>query len=298
MKTFPLLEKTNYLEKLPVRVSTQCLREKNHLHMHRHIQICYVLSGTLRHFIDGKEYIQLPDSCAFILPYMHHKTDLVDSEDTPIVVFLTFGEEFLTERGYDLFCYSKYFDGYSIPVIREFETDEARDLIHGLIDKFSIEGENDYDSIAADIASFFSLACTEKIIKKPSRVLRNRVSDINRAVAYISAHYPEKLTIDTLATFSNMSRSTFTTNFKSVTKLSFLDFLMSVRLDAALRFYKNEAPDKIAAAIGLYDRTNLTRVFKKYLGMTLNELREARKKNKVKTNVKSSALLDWLYADE
>ena len=268
MTSFPLLEKTLSLDSFPVRVSTQCLRERNHLHIHRHLQICYVLSGTLRHVIDGKEYIQLPDSCAFILPYMQHRTDLVDSEDTPVVVFMTFGESFLTDNGYDLFCHSKYFEGYSIPVIREFKTDEARDLIHNTIDIFSPDGDSDYASIAKNIARLFSLACTEELPKKPSRILRNRVSDINRAVACISERYSEKLAIDDLATFSNMSRSTFTTNFKSVTGLSFLDFLMSARLDAALHFHNNETPDEIARATGLHDRTNLTRVFKKYLGMT------------------------------
>ena len=298
MASFPLLEKTMYLEKFPVRVSTQCLRKKNDLHMHRHLQLCYVLSGTLRHFINGKEYIQQPNSCAFILPYMHHRTNLVDSEDTPIVVFLSFWEEFLTEHGYDLFSYSSFFNGYSIPVIREFETDETRDLIHKLIDEYSIDEENDYASIAADIASLFSLACTEKLPKSPSRVLRNRVADINHAIVYISEHYPKKLTIDELASFSNMSRSTFTTNFKAVTGFSFLDFLAAVRLDAALHFFDNETPDEIAEATGLYDRTNLTRVFKRYLGMTLNEIREARKNNYAKTNAKSNALFDWLYTNE
>ncbi len=298
MNMFPLLEKTMYLDTFPARVSTQCLREKNHLHMHRHIQICYVLSGTLRHFIDGREYIQLPDSCAIILPYMSHRTDLIDSEDTPIVVFITFEEDFLTSRGYDLFSHSKCFDGFSIPVIREFATDEARELIHTLLDEFSIEGNNDYNSIAVHIAELFRLSCTEKLPKLPSRVLRNRVSDINRAVFHICEHYPESLTIDELASFSNMSRSTFTTNFKMVTGLSFLDFLVAVRLDAALRFLKNESSDEIAKATGLYDRTNLTRVFKKYLGMTLNEIRELRKGYKPKSNAKDNALLDWLYADE
>lgn len=301
MKTFPLLEKTWHLDRFPVRVSTQCLREKNHLHMHRCIQICYVLSGTLRHFIDGKEYIQFPGSCALILPFMNHRTDLVDSEDTPIVVFITFYEEFLTERGYDFFPYMRgfeNFEGFSIPVFCKFETDEAREIVRGMIDEFSLDGENDFDLIAEHIASLFRLACTKRIPKLPSRVLKNRVSDIVRAVTYMAEHYPEKLTIDELASFSNMSRSTFTTNFKTVTGLSFLDMLVSIRLNAAFLFSPDNSPDEIAAAIGLYDRTNLTRVFKKHLGMTLNEIREARKNNKPKSKAISNVLLDWLYADE
>ena len=298
MKAFPLLEKTNYLEKLPVRVSTQCLREKNHLHMHRHIQICYVLSGTLCHFIDGEEYIQSPNSCAFILPYMHHRTDLANSEDTPIVVFITFHEDFIRDYGEDIFPHSRYFNGHRIPVIREFETDEARELIHKLIDEFHIDGDNDFKTIASDLASLFRLACTTRARNFPARVIRNRVYDINRAVTYMAEHYPEKLTIDDLAAYSNMSRSTFTTNFKSVTGLSFLDMLVSIRLDAAFRCTPGMKPDEIAAEIGLHDRTNLTRVFKKYLGMTLNEIREARKENKPKPNAKSSSLLDWIYTNE
>ena len=266
--------------------------------MHDHIQLCYVLSGTLRHIIDGKEYIQLPDSCAILLPYMQHMTDLVNSEDTPIVVFIFFEKDFLEICSNDLFSHTKYYNGHKIPLIREFETDEARKHIRALIDEFSIDGENDYHSIAKHISSIFNLACTERHTRFPNRITRNKIYDIERAVSHICEHYPEKLTIDELASFSNMSRSTFTTNFKSVTGLSFLDFLTSVRLSEALHFDSSATCDDVAAATGLHDRTNLTRVFKKHLGMTRNEFREFRKNNNAKPNPKSRTLLDWIYTDE
>ena len=140
MRTFPLFEQSSYLETIPARVSTQCLRERNYLHMHEHVQICYVLSGTLKHIINGREYIQTADSCAFILPYMSHMTDLLDSDDTPIVVFITFRANFLTDFGYDFFPYLgdiAHFEWRSIPVMHIFKDDAARTLVRKMLGEFS-----------------------------------------------------------------------------------------------------------------------------------------------------------------
>ena len=304
MTTFPLFEKTTFLDTLPARVSIQCMRERNYLHMHEYIQICYVLSGTLKHTINGKEYIQTADSCAFILPYMNHMTDLLDSDDTPIIVFITLRASFLSENGYDFFPYLgdlAHFEGCSIPILHTFEDDTARSLIHKMLNEFSMDNPTPSDVLSSDIATLFRLACREKRKKLPTTAVQNRVADINRAVEYIGEHFTKKISIDDVANLVNMSRSTFTKNFKIVTGKTFQDFLAAARLKSAIGYTFNHpgaSVVEIAEGSGLHDRTNMIRVFKRYFGMTPNQVWEYLANGKALSKGKSNALFDWLYEEE
>ncbi len=303
MTTFPLVEITSFLETRPARVSIQCARERNYLHMHGHIQLCYVLSGTLRHIINGKEYMQTANSCAFILPYMHHMTDLLSSEDTPIIVFITFKSDFLNDYGYDFFPYLgelAHFEGRSVPVLYTSEDDTASGLVRKMLNEFSLDLPPS-DALASDIASLFRLACGEKQKKRPTRAVQNRVCDIVCAAEYISKHFTEKISIDDVACLVNMSRSTFTKNFKTVTGKSFQDFLAAARLKSAMGYtvsHPRASADEIAKGSGLHDRTNMIRVFKRYFGMTPNQVQEYLANGIAMPKGKSNALLEWLYEEE
>ena len=80
----PEYKDTWFLDKQPVRLSTECTRRRNVLHMHGNMQLCYVNSGTLIHSINGKDYIQTAGSCAIIPPFTGHTPNLHKSDDTPV----------------------------------------------------------------------------------------------------------------------------------------------------------------------------------------------------------------------
>ena len=94
------------------------------------------------------------------------------------------------------------------------------------------------------------------------------------AARHIERNYHEKITIDALSNIAEMSRSTFTSRFREFTGLSVSDFLLSVRLYHASSLMADKGRrtmDEIAESSGLYDHTNLVRVFKKTLGVTPRE---------------------------
>jgi len=90
MAGLSLYNKTPFLGGLPVRVSTSAIRDKDFSHFHQHIQLCFVLSGELKHGINNKEYTQRAGSCSFVLPYMSHTLDSRSSEDTPVIIYVWF----------------------------------------------------------------------------------------------------------------------------------------------------------------------------------------------------------------
>lgn len=270
---------THQLELLPVRVSSQCLRDKTISHMHNHTQLCYVRSGTLRHTISGRTYIQQPDSCSIILPYTEHAIDLTESADTPVVTFISFFDTFMTQNGYRFFPYGKelsFFENYSMPQLYSFQNNEAkraRSLVLNMTNEFHKNNADSYRKIADLVAELFIMLCTTKRSSKNNEISSSQIKGIKEALTYVDANYAKKLTIEDLCSVSGMSRSTFTSNFKLVTGLTFSQYLLSRRLSAVhdllLRKHHSKIVlDNVAKLCGLGDRTNLTRVFTKHFGVS------------------------------
>lgn len=268
----------NLLGGLPIRVSTQAIRDRDFSHFHQHIQLCYVLSGELKHRINDTDYIQHSGSCAFVLPYMSHSLDSRNSDDTPVIVYVWFEESFLTERGFDLCPYGSemtHFEGYSIPEICEFEgrKAEANEVIRNIVNEFNLQKNMSYDKLASLIAALMRLACTKPVKKKPGVIFSRQLNDINHTISYILENYSTKINTDDLCEIANMSRRHFTACFKSLTRRTVKEFILSVRLFFASQMLFSETFlfDDIAKQCGLCNHSNLARVFVKYLGVTPSE---------------------------
>ena len=279
MKRIPPILPTHQLDVLPVIVSTQCLRAKTQSHIHHHTQLCYVRSGVLRHTIGGKLYIQEPDSCSVLLPYTEHMIDLTQSPDTPVVTFISFFDNFLTENGYHFFPFCNElacFENHSIPRICTFENSDAkkaRSLVLRMVNEFSKNTCADFALIAALTGELFSLMCSVDSAPHGNATISNRIVRIKAAMEYIDSNYEKKLTIEDLCPISGMSRSTFTSNFKAITGLTFSQYLLSRRLAAvrALLLKQHRSKillDNVAKRCGLGERTNLTRTFTKHFGIS------------------------------
>ncbi len=268
-------------EKRPVRVSTQAVRDRDYSHFHDVVQLCFVLSGELRHVINGKEYIQTPGTCAFLLPYMAHMLDSKISEDTPVIVYVWFHESFLCDRGADLYSYTDaaHFEGKKIPEVIDFgeDTEFAKALIRQMIGEFNKKQDMSLDVMSDAITSIFRLACKNPQDKKASHILRNNVEKIRSSIEYMRKHFAEKLDIDFLADLSGMSRRSYTFHCRELTGLSPNLMLTSIRLSNAVSLlWRDVLHDDIARNSGLYDHTNLARTFKKYLGTTPTEFNRQR----------------------
>ena len=298
----PLFNSTAHLDKIPIRVSTQAVRQKEHFHFHRHIQLCFVLSGKLRHPIWKKEYILQPGSCAFLLPYMPHIIDDSESEDTPLIVHIWFHENFLKEYGYNLSSYGEYanFNGYKIPLISDFPEhgDTPTRIIHEMINEFSREKSLSFRRIAELTSELFSLACTEPMVKKSDTLFKKNLTRIETAINHIENHFQEKLSLDELSEVAGMPRRSFTRQFKHITNLTPLQYMLSVRLQTAFKLIKGKDMrfDEVARISGLGNHTNLARTFVKNLGVTPSQFVDDNIKNTTFSHVQSTySRYKWLY---
>ncbi len=102
-------------------------------------------------------------------------------------------------------------------------------------------------------------------------------SRIYHALSYIHKNYGSSLTIEQLAGQEHLSISRFRTLFKLRTGLSPMDYLIVLRMNRArqLMAQTDLAVGEIAVAVGYQDQMYFSRLFKKKVGLTPSEYRQA-----------------------
>lgn len=112
---------------------------------------------------------------------------------------------------------------------------------------------------------------TDSIFQSPeknSRVIKN-------AVDYIAHHFPEEITLASVAEEYHVNASYLSMLFRQVTGMTFKEYLNRVRVEEAERLLTNtDYPIiDIAVACGYRDQSYFTKVFKKYTGLTPRQYR-------------------------
>lgn len=90
---------------------------------------------------------------------------------------------------------------------------------------------------------------------------------------YLSEHYPERITLETLAASQNISISQLKRIFKEHTGDSVIPYLTALRIKEAKRLIQESSLNfsQIAVAVGYDNIYYFSSVFKKHTGMTLTE---------------------------
>lgn len=93
---------------------------------------------------------------------------------------------------------------------------------------------------------------------------------INKICNYTLSNYKKDITLEEVASLSNLSITSFCRYFKLMTKKTFYDFLIEIRVSHACRFLvENKLPtEMICFDCGFNNVSNFYRHFKKVTGMT------------------------------
>ena len=102
-------------------------------------------------------------------------------------------------------------------------------------------------------------------------------------LAYVDAHFTEKLVLDDLAFLFNTNRSAFCKSFKSFTGKTLVNYIAEKRLEAFFEMLSKTdfSLSEIATKLGFDSTTYLCRFFKKHTGKTPKECRRESKEKAV-----------------
>lgn len=99
---------------------------------------------------------------------------------------------------------------------------------------------------------------------------------IRQAKQYIEENYSRSLTLEEVSEMAGFAPGYFSTLFKKETGVTFLEFLQSVRMDAAKKLLVsgNEGMNVICEKVGYADVKYFTKCFIKYTGLKPGEYRK------------------------
>lgn len=103
---------------------------------------------------------------------------------------------------------------------------------------------------------------------------------ISKACNYISNHLGDDFTYRDVAEFVHLSPRHFIRRFRSEMNETFTDYLIRVRMEAAVRLIEAEEMDiaDVPGAVGYHDEKYFQQIFKKYTGCTPREYRRRKQR--------------------
>lgn len=115
-----------------------------------------------------------------------------------------------------------------------------------------------------------------RYLKEEGTVNSDTLNEVERAIRYFNDNYTQKINIKDYATARHMSASWFIRNFKAITKLSPLQYIINLRITNAKALLMNtDYPiSKIASMVGFENALYFSRIFRKHTGVAPVEFKK------------------------
>lgn len=121
-----------------------------------------------------------------------------------------------------------------------------------------------------------ALLAINRYVKEGEGKKSDLVNEMERAAHYFEENYNKKISIEQYAQEHLMSVNWFINSFKNIMKVTPMQYIMSLRINAAKGFFDstNKNVTEVAEAVGYENSLYFSRVFKKHTGFAPSEYRK------------------------
>ena len=176
----------------------------------------------------------------------------------------------------------EYLERYELPHDENvFYTGVSPDypwIYNQMIRELQLQRVNHEDMISLYMHHIF--ITINRYIKERRETKNDTINDIERAAHYFKDNYNKQISIEQYAEEHLMSVNWFIHSFKSVMKMSPMQYIISLRIAMAKGYLENSAKNiaEISNEVGYENALYFSRLFRKYTGMTPTEYRKKRGK--------------------
>ena len=151
-------------------------------------------------------------------------------------------------------------------------------IYNQMIRELQLQRVNHEDMISLYMHHIF--ITINRYIKERRETKNDTINDIERAAHYFKDNYNKQISIEQYAAEHLMSVNWFIHSFKSVMKISPMQYIISLRIAMAKGYLENSAKNiaEISNEVGYENALYFSRLFRKYTGMTPTEYRKKRDK--------------------
>ncbi len=279
----------------PFSVSSKIFPDCRATFLHRHdfVQCWYCLEGEYIHYVENREYHCKSGSLVIIPPGIGHSFDIKASSNTRIVTIEStlFFFDSVPEPARTKAITNLFLLGFSAELCLspkfyiQFEGEERDRFENVLSHLLKFDYSKNLPNILSirkrfcEIFNLPSFSLSEKQLKTAEKLINTKLSPIMNTVLYMNKNFGAKIGCETLCSVSAMCYSDFFKYFKRILGITYTKYLRMLRIQRAKSFvaFSRYSFDYIADVCGLGDRTYLSRLYKKYLGYTMQEERARQK---------------------
>ena len=264
-------------------------------HSHPEYEITIFLSGRGIYTVDRKkDYDVEPGDVFLFRSNEEHFMGVIEPENDVQTIGIHFLPQMVLSQSSNLF---------DIKYLRAFLTKEssfenrlprgtsASADIRSLMEQMKHEADMklpDYElmikvkllAILVEINRHYEFSEDEEL----AHITNEHFFQISRSMNYIDEHLTEDLRLDDLALVANMSTSYFSHIFKTVNRISPLDYIIRKRIDMAMNELQqtNKSILEIAYSCGFNNTANFNRAFRSKTGLVPSDYRRKARLNQLK----------------
>ena len=260
----------------PVRIYLQSI---NHfkLHWHNHIEILYVLKGSIRMTTDGINFKLDKGHICFINSGVIHSTSRGDEDNLILIVHITDSKKSVFYHFRNMkFNHETYLDHFQKNLVPLSE-------LQRLLQQMYLEYRNKLPGYENMLLSLIN-GCLALMIRqaylvpkdKNDYIAENNLNRFNLILDYINDHYSEKLTLRELSEKMHMNYYYLSHFFKDIAGISYQEYINGLRLNQAeiLLTVTDKNMTEIAFECGFPNIKSFTGMFKENFGMLPTKYRK------------------------
>ena len=253
---------------------------KRELREHRHskFEIVHFRNGSGVYSVNGHNFSIKPDDVfVFSSNEQHCITEIIEPLDFVNIHFeprFFWGSRIESFSDIGMFFYHS--DGFTCRLSRSSKaTSYIANLIEGILSETKHK-KQEYKMMArAKLTDILVTLIREyEYANETPKNSSSNVKAVKTAMDYIHKHLTEKITLQDIATNSQMSRSRFSTVFKETMGITLWDYVCEKRIELVMqKLEKNEDASMmdIALQCGFNNTANFNKAFKKQTGITPKE---------------------------
>ena len=251
-------------------------------HFHKVYEIYYLLENEIAYFIDDKAYHIKEGTFVVVPPFQIHSTRcLNDKTRKRLLIYIpeSFIEDYLKDEP-DLL---KRLGNIPITIKpsrrKQFET-----LLFSLLSEYQSNTKSIVlqKSLLGELLVRLGRLLNESSKEASStNVTRKSSEQIQKITNYITSHYYEDISLESLSTIFFLHPTYISRAFKKQLNISFVDFLKSIRIREAMLLLQssNLSIVEIATQVGFDSSTSFCRAFKAVMGTTPLQYRKSYQNN-------------------
>jgi len=234
-------------------------------------QLLYIAAGKVHFFFDLKERVVGKGNMVLFRPGEPQLYNLY-AEDKPETYCVHFtGSEV-----------EQLLDYYQVPEDENvFYTGTSSDyqwLYRKMIQELQFRRENYNEVLNINLRHI--LLMLNRHMKEKNQNRTDILDEVERATNYFNENYNTKISIEKYAEDHNITPCWFIQNFKLVTRMTPLQYLVTLRINNAMNLLNNTNYNitQIASAVGYDNSLYFSRLLKNHVGMSPKEYRKKKKR--------------------